>query len=164
MPIVTDPSRVFKTGRAAMAVLPKPCSLLSGAEEAALYHDAGAYGFFSLLWCELHRNSLILPARHARQLPKVQKSYRLSELPRVIEGLDPERDTWISQAEFIRPNRRVIYLLRLSLCFVDLDYYKAPWKTYQPDEMANILRGFCQDEGIPDPSLILFSGRGLQVK
>ena len=115
MPMVTDPSRVFKTGRAAMAVLPEPCSLLSGAEEAALYHDAGAYGFFSLLWCELQRHSLLPPARHARQYPKVQKSYRLSELPRVIEALDPERDTWISQAEFIQPNRRVVYLLRLKV-------------------------------------------------
>src|SRR5512143_2967509 len=80
--------------------------------------------------------------------PRIQKSYRLSEMPQVIESLDQNRDTWISQAEFIRPNRRVVYLLRLNLCFVDLDYYKAPWKTYQPDEMANILRGFCQDEGI----------------
>jgi hypothetical protein len=164
MPMVTDPSRAFKTGRAAVAVLPEPCSLLSGAEEAALYHDAGAYGFFSLLWCELHRNSLILPARHARQLPKVQQSYRLSELPRVIEALDPERDTWISQAEFICPNRRVIYLLRLNLCFVDLDTYKTPWRLYSPEVMTDLIRGFCRDEGIPEPSLILFSGRGLQVK
>src|SRR5512143_2868231 len=39
--------------------------------------------------------------------PKIQKSYRLSEMPRVIENLDQNRDTWISQAEFIRPNRRV---------------------------------------------------------
>jgi hypothetical protein len=162
--MVTDPSRVFKPGRAAMAVLPEPCPLLSGAEEAALYHDAGAFGFFSLLWCEPHRDRLLLPARHARQYPKVQKSYRLSELPRVIAALDPERDTWISQAEFICPNRRVIYLLRLNLCFVDLDTYKTPWRVYSPDVIADIIRGFCRDEGIPEPSLILFSGRGLQVK
>jgi hypothetical protein len=85
-------------------------------------------------------------------------------MPRVIEALDQDRDTWISQAEFIRPNRRVIYLLRLNLCFADLDTYKTPWKSYQPDTLANILRGFCQDEDIPEPSLILFSGRGLQAK
>ncbi len=55
---------------------------------------------------------------------KVQRSYRLSELPTVIEALDPARDTWISQAEFCKPNRRIVHLLRLSLCFVDLDTYK----------------------------------------
>ena len=58
----------------------------------------------------------------------------------------------------------MVYLLRLNLCFVDLDTYKTPWKVYPPDALANIVRGFCQDEDIPDPSLILFSGRGLQVK
>jgi hypothetical protein len=184
-----------------MLALPEPCSLLSGVEEASLYHDAGQHGFFSLLWCDPAKEPLVERLRQEkRQLklklvavqdpasdhydptgnvakaleaklnqcpkltPKVQKSYRLSEMPRVIEALDQERDTWISQAEFIRPNRRVIYLLRLNLCFVDLDTYKTPWKVYPPDEMANILWGFCQDEDIPEPSLILFSGRGLQVK
>ena len=81
-------------------------------------------------------------------------------MPRVIESLDPDRDTWISQAEFIRPNRRVVYLLRLNLCFVDLDTYKTSWKGYPPDKMANIIWGFCQDEDIPEPSLILFFAWG----
>jgi hypothetical protein len=85
-------------------------------------------------------------------------------MPQIIENLDQTRDTWISQAEFIRQSRRVVYLLRLNLCFVDLDTYKTPWKSYSPEAMANLIRGFCQDEDIPDPSLILFSGRGLQVK
>ena len=200
-PILADPSRGHKIGRAAMSVEPELLLPLSGLEEAALYHDAGQHGFFSLLWCDPAKEPLVERLRQEkRQLslkliavrdptsvhydptgnlvkaleaklnqcpkltPKVQKSFRLSQMPQVIESLDQNRDTWISQAEFIRPNRRVVYLLRLNLCFVDLDYYKTPWKTYQPDAMANILRGFCQDENIPDPSLILFSGRGLQVK
>src|SRR5512147_2459380 len=192
---------MYKMEWVAMLALPESCSLLSGVEEAALYHDAGQHGFFSLLWCDPAKEPLVERLRQEKQQlklklitvqdpasvhydptgglakalevelsqcpklkPKIQKSYRLSEMPRVIESLDQNRDTWISQAEFIRPNRRVVYLLRLNLCFVDLDYYKAPWKTYKPDEMANILRGYCQDEAIPEPSLILFSGRGLQVK
>lgn len=139
----------------------KALTLSTGLEEASLYHDVDQRGFFSLLW-----NSLNPALQDARGRPKAktQKSYRLSQMPQVIEGLDETRDTWISQAEFIRPNRRVVYLLRLGLCFVDLDYYKGPWETHKPGAMANILRGFCQDEGIPEPSLILFSGRGLQVK
>ena len=55
----------------------------------------------------------------------------------MIEALDQERDTWVSQAEFIKPNRRVVYLLRLDLCFVDLDaynlYYRKSWPTIDFD-------------------------------
>jgi hypothetical protein len=162
--------------------------VLSGLDEASLYHNPGEHGFFTLLWCnpetvarlaELkarQRELLLFPGPDSertqpgetlklpRLRPKIQKSYRLSDMPRVIEGLNPNRDTWISQAEFFRPNRRVVYLLRLNLCFVDLDTYKTPWKAYTPETLATIVRGYCQDEDIPEPSLILYSGRGLQLK
>ena len=96
---------------------------------------------------------------------KVQRAYRLSELPTVIEALDPARDTWISQAEFCKPNRRIVHLLRLSLCFVDLDTYKTPFKGESPEALDRRVRGYCLDEwNLPLPSLILYSGRGLQVK
>jgi hypothetical protein len=147
-----------------MSISPEPFPPLSGLEEACLYHDAGEYGFFSLLWLETSPVSSKLPRRASQSRPKVQRSYPLRKMPEIIENLDQSRDTWISQAEFIQPNRRVVYLLRLNLCFVDLDTYKTPWKAYPPEAMANLIRGFCQDEDIPEPSLILFSGRGLQVK
>src|SRR5512135_2018170 len=147
-----------------MSQSPEACLPLTGLEEASLYHDAGEQGFFSLLWLGNGSESSKLARTDAKAYPRVQRSYPLRQMPQIIENLDQNRDTWISQAEFIRPNRRVVYLLRLNLCFVDLDTYKTPWKAYGPDAMANILRGFCQGEDIPDPSLILFSGRGLQVK
>jgi len=96
---------------------------------------------------------------------KVQRAYRLSDLPTVIEHLDPTRDTWISQAEFTQPNRRLVHLLRLSLCFVDLDTYKTPFQGESPERLCQRVQGYCLDEwNLPLPSLILFSGRGLQVK
>jgi hypothetical protein len=147
-----------------MSAEPEPSTQLTGLEEASLYHDCGEYGFFSLLWHENAPVASKLPRRASQGCPKVQRSYPLREMPQIVENLDPNRDTWISQAEFIRQSRRVVYLLRLNLCFVDLDTYKTPWKSYSPEAMANLIRGFCQDEDIPEPSLILFSGRGLQVK
>jgi hypothetical protein len=147
-----------------MSAEPEPSTRLTGLEEASLYHDCGEYGFFSLLWHENAPLASKLPRTASQGRPKVQRSYPLREMPQIVENLDQNRDTWISQAEFIRQNRRVVYLLRLNLCFVDLDTYKTPWKSYSPEAMANLIRGFCQDEDIPDPSLILFSGRGLQVK
>lgn len=95
---------------------------------------------------------------------KMQRSYRVSDLPVVIQALDQDRDTWISQAEFTQPNRRLVHLLRIPLCFVDLDTYKTPFKEASPEAMYKRVWGYCLDEDLPVPSLILFSGRGLQVK
>ncbi len=180
-------------------MFPAPEPLLTGLEEAALYHHAGDRGFFTLLWADpvqadraarvaLERRQLKLqlaaleasallepPGKTPEELkaqldklprltPKIQRAYRLGDMPKVIEALDQERDTWISQAEFIKPNRRVVYLLRLNLCFVDLDTYKTPWNGTPPESLSNRVWGYCLDEGIPAPSLILYSGRGLQVK
>ncbi len=185
-----------------MQAEPESFPLLTGPEEAALYHHAGDRGFFTLLWAdpeqaaraarvaaERRQLKLELVAQLATPLTlfddppalkidelrarlealprlssKIQRAYRLSDLPTVIEALDQERDTWISQAEFIKPNRRVVYLLRLNLCFVDLDTYKTPWNGNPPEWLSHRVWGYCLDEGVPAPSLILYSGRGLQVK
>ena len=179
-------------------MLPEP--LLTGLEEAALYHRVEDRGFFTLLWADpaqadraaqvaVERRQLKLelaalesavpllepPGKTVEEVeaqlealprltPKIQRAYRLGDMPKVIEALDQERDTWISQAEFVKPNRRVVYLLRLNLCFVDLDTYKTHWAGVLPESLANRVQGYCLDEGIPSPSLVLYSGRGLQVK
>ena len=176
-----------------MLPAPSPQPLLSGLEEAELYHRIQERGFFTLLWADpaqeqqaarvagqrrqLKLELAALPAGTAqaeqvkaqldqlpRLSPKIQRAYRLGDMPKVIEALDQDRDTWISQAEFLKPNRRVIYLLRLNLCFVDLDTYKIHWHGVPPESIALRVVNHCLDEGIPAPSLILFSGRGLQVK
>ena len=183
-----------------MLAAPSQQPLLSGLEEAELYHHVHDRGFFTLLWAdpvqtdraarvavERRQLKLALAALESgiplpdssghtgealraqldtlpRLSPKVQRAYRLGDLPKVIEALDPDRDTWISQAEFIKPNRRIVHLLRLNLCFVDLDTYKTHWQGIAPESVAGRVLGYCLDEGIPEPSLILYSGRGLQVK
>lgn len=120
-------------------------------DEAALFHDAQRSGFFSLLV--------------QIQNKKSQYSYRLSEMPRVLNAVDPKIDTWMSQAEFMRPDRRVVNLLRLGLLFIDIDTYKMSWaKEKKPEDLANSVIYHCQQEGIPQPSLIVYSGRGLQAK
>src|SRR5512135_3721376 len=122
-----------------MSAEPEPSSRLTGLEEASLYHDAGEHGFFSLLWHENRPVASRLPRRGSQSHLKVQRSYPLRQMPQIVENLDPGRDTWISQGEFICPSRRVVNLLRLSLCFVDLDTYKTAWKDYKPEAMANLI-------------------------
>lgn len=104
-------------------------------------------------------------ARRKPFSPVRQRSYRIESLPRILQALDPALDTWISQAEFRAPNRRTVNLLRVSLCFVDLDTYKIPALAERsPEALAAALRYHCAEEGLPPPSLIIYSGRGLQAK
>ena len=86
-------------------------------------------------------------------------------MPTVLNLIDKSRDTWLTQAEFIRPNRRVVNLARVGLLFADLDTYRTPWATGRtPEQLAASVLYFCAQEGIPTPSMLIFSGRGIQAK
>lgn len=119
--------------------------------EARAYHDTGRTGFFSIL----------VDVRGEKR----QSSHRLTEMPTVLGLIDPTRDTWLTQAEFIRPNRRVVNLARIGLLFADLDTYRMPWAAGRtPDALAQSVLYYCHEEGIPTPSMLVFSGRGIQAK
>ena len=125
--------------------------LFSGADEAQMFHDIGNHGFFSIL-VDVHG-------------VKRQSSHRLIEMPTVLNHIDKRRDTWISQAEFTSPNRRVVNLARIGLLFADLDTYRMDWAVGRsPEQLADSVLYFCHQEGIPTPSLLVFSGRGIQAK
>jgi hypothetical protein len=130
-----------------------------GFGEASLYHAAQSRGFFAHIVRRWHS-----PRAGRPYFGMFQRSHRISSLPYVIDHADPRLDNYISQAEFFKPNRRVVNLLRMSLNFVDLDFYavdpgRERFATHT--QMAWVVRYFCADEGIPPPSLVAFSGRGL---
>ncbi|MGG4661584.1 replication protein [Pseudomonas vlassakiae] len=130
----------------------KQQELFDSLHEASYYHSATGQGFFSLLVQDQYG-------------AKKQQSYRLSQMAQIIPLLDQHRDTWISQAEFWQPNRRVVNLARIGLLFADLDTYHCPAMIGRtPEQQAAALNFYCDDEGIPRPSLIIYSGRGLQAK
>lgn len=126
-------------------------ALFDREEEARAYHDPARSGFFSIL-VDVNGD-------------KRQSSHRLTEMPTVLNLIDKTRDTWLTQAEFIRPNRRVVNLARIGLLFADLDTYRTPWATGRtPEQLAASVLYHCAQEGIPTPSLLVFSGRGIQAK
>lgn len=134
-----------------MAVNRQQLSLFDREMEARAYHDPARFGFFSILVEDSGE--------------KRQSSHRLVELPMVLDLLDKRRDTWLTQAEFIRPNRRVVYLARIGLLFTDLDTYRTSWATDRtPEQLAQTVLYHCAQEGIPTPSILIFSGRGIQAK
>ncbi|MDD2610952.1 MAG: replication protein [Giesbergeria sp.] len=127
--------------------------LFSPHDEAQCYLDSSRQGFFSIL---------VAPSLSSA---KRQQSYRLAEMPTVLSGLDKTRDTWLSQAEFFRPNRRVVNLARIGLLFADIDSYRQDWaQGRSPERLATDVLFFCREEGLPPPSILVFSGRGLQAK
>lgn len=130
---------------------PSQLALFDRAEEARAYHDPSRSGFFSILV--------------DADGDKRQSSHRLIEMPTVLGLIDKKRDTWLTQAEFIRPNRRVVNLARVGLLFADLDTYRMPWSSGRtPEQLAQAVLFHCAEEGIPTPSMLVFSGRGLQAK
>lgn len=92
-----------------------------------------------------------------------QRPYRLSQLEWVLGHVRKDVDTYMSQAFFSRPCRRALHVAWLTHAYVDLDLYKLPLPP-NPGDAGILLRLFCNDEGIPEPSLIVFSGRGVYLK
>ena len=94
-----------------------------------------------------------------------QQSFEIQHLATVIEAANPNIDTYISQAQFRAKNRRAANVDSVALFFVDLDTYHIEGLRNQPPEkVVWLIRKYCDGEGIPQPSLILYSGNGFYVK
>jgi len=129
-------------------------------EEAMLYHRADRFGFVPLLirTHDVQVDGHLMPVRP-------QHTYKLSELPTALRfSASMNDDIWITQNEFFRPNRRLVNLGRITLCFADLDYYKLSQFWHSPQAVAVGVLTHCANTGIPKPNLIIDSGRGLQIK
>ena len=122
----------------------------SALPEAVTLH-ADRPGFFSLL---------IKPSG----LTPRQSSYRVDLLPQVLAALDPDIDSYMSQATFFRPNRRLVNLWHLPLCFVDLDTYKTSYGKLHEEPLSLAVRQRLADIGVPPASLVIHSGRGVYLK
>lgn len=95
-----------------------------------------------------------------------QRSFPVDSLHAVLSALTPEerlQDVWISQAEFWTKRRLAIHVSRVFLCFVDLDTYAAGIQA-TAEQQLSMLQAHCKSNGIPQPNLVVYSGRGLQAK
>lgn len=83
-------------------------------------------------------------------------------------------DTWISQAVFVgwknNQNQTVSFrkkstLASIATLFVDIDYYNdEALKNLSPERINELLLKRCDTLGIPYPSVVIDSGKGVQAK
>ncbi len=120
-------------------------------DEPYLYHDIRRPGF----------TAFFTPGQTVRQT-----SVRLSDLPRMLTGMQSgNANVYIAQNEFFRPNRRAVNCWRMTSCYVDLDTYKLEHLYGSPPEaLTDKLLRVCEDAAVPPPSVVVYSGRGLQAK
>ena len=121
-------------------------------DEPLLYHDPSRGGFVSFL--RLGRN-------------RGQRAYHLSDLERGLAEMRQagNDDIFIAQNEFFRPNRRLVNCSQLTSLYLDLDTYRVPALSHLPVESrVDLVDQLCHDRGLPLPSLVVHSGRGLQLK
>lgn len=123
--------------------------------EVAGYLDDSRWGSFSVL------------IRNRGSKRAYQRSYKLNELPEVLAMIKGDRtcDYWISQAVFRKFNRLKGNLASIGTAFVDLDYYTTKGFIHLgPEWMLNEVLRYCDEINIPQPSVVIDSGRGLQIK
>ncbi len=145
---ISDQARKIQTGQLAID--------LSSEIETGHYLSTQKWGWFTTL----HREQGKSRAH--------QKSYKLRDLPQILDLISQDRrdvDWWISQAVFTKPNRRKVNLAHVGLAFVDLDYYRFPGLACLSEgEILDRLSLHCEQNTIPLPSLVIDSGKGLQIK
>lgn len=132
-------------------------NLFDGLDEASLYHEADSRGFVAV----------------CTENPEKGFSQRCMKITKLAEHLAelysvPQTDLsiWLSQASFAKfGSRCAVDLMRIGLCFVDLDTYKVPTaKDLSRAQVIEQIHAICRGAGIPSPSLIVYSGNGYQAK
>lgn len=129
---------------------------LVGLDEASHYHDSSRFGYFSILYDTGRRNA-------KGYTIKKQESYLLRDMADVLPALSGSYNIWLSQGEFRKPNRRAVNFLRTGASYIDLDYYKIDGLKHPEAVMLKVFSAL-EKAGIPLPSLVVDSGRGLQIK
>jgi hypothetical protein len=97
--------------------------------------------------------------------PNRQWAAEVDDVQTVRSLLRSVPDVYDTQWWMDRPMRRHAFALAGTHAFCDFDYYKLPDLADQkPDIVGKALLRHCDDNGIPRPSAITCSGRGLNAK
>jgi hypothetical protein len=94
-----------------------------------------------------------------------QKAFEVDELETVLRLIQGQPNAYMSQCFLDRPIRRHPFVLYGTHAYVDLDTYRIPSLAgLSLDAQAREVQLRCDDCGIPQPSALIASGRGLYGK
>ena len=129
--------------------MPEVSALSAVSEQAALEHvlrhHAGADGWIALSRREGERYK--------------QYHYRVDDIARVLSEWMGE-DAYFSQNTFYRPSRKIEYIRQLRALYVDVDNYLL---NLDPEWTIASMELSLFGDKIPEPNLIIHSGRGLAI-
>lgn len=91
-----------------------------------------------------------------------QTSHLLEDMDFAINATQGCTDTYLSQASFNRPNRRMINFSQVRASWLDLDIHNFGGKPNS--EMVDSLERFCKDLNLCFPTAVIGSGRGIYLK
>ncbi len=130
-------------------MLPVTAAQLPLFDEPLLYHSTAGRAYFG---------ALVLTGGRP-----LHACHPVEELPTWLRLIDPRRDTFVSQAQFSRPQRRIAALRSIGLLWADLGddgelgQHGDAWAVQRVLDVA-------EETGIPCPSLIVSTGRGYHAK
>lgn len=122
---------------------------LDGPSEARMLHPS-LMGYFAVLRMNPETGRLR------------QKLYPLSKIEAVADAMRCVPDAYISQASFVAPKRRVSLLQEIRTAFVDVDCYNLG--LVADDAFVERLVSRAKEFGVPAPSYVVGSGRGVYLK
>lgn len=93
---------------------------------------------------------------------KSQSMHALAHIEPVARSLLGAHDSYVSQASFVGTSRRKSMFARVRACWVDLDLHKEGIRL--DAQTVREIRAHCTGLGLPEPSLIVASGRGAYCK
>lgn len=146
--------------RASLAIPMLPGSLIGGVDEAA--RTLGVEGLSAAQRATRGFMALLTTLPDGR---KQQKSYHIGQLDEVIAAVEKTRavDTYLGSAIFASArSRRAANVRSLQVAWVDLDCYKLGLSP--TPELVERLVDRARFAGIPEPTHIIGSGRGLYLK
>jgi hypothetical protein len=101
---------------------------------------------------------------------------RMRQMPLPVSRLEwgirqiASRPNWqsehwfVSQSEFSRPDRLKVHLWNLGGCWVDIDLKSPDHDSKTIYYWCSAALFYCESLGIPEPTLVIWSGHGLHVK
>jgi hypothetical protein len=102
--------------------------------------------------------------RHMRQMPLPISRLEWG-IRQIATRQDWQSEHWfISQSEFRCPDRQKVHLWSLGGCWVDIDLKSPDHDAKTQEYWRSVALFHCESLGIPEPTVIVWSGHGLHVK